>query len=100
MSTRQNLNISPINQTADRLQSYKSGNPVIQFIVGSQERLLLGNSVRLAGQLQIFSDASQSIPAADTIRMSEALGAYSLIDQIVIKSQSGQTIEQIRHYET
>ena len=63
MSSRQNINISPINQTADRLQSYKSGNPVIQFIVGSQQRVLLGNSVRLAGQLQIFSDANEAVPS-------------------------------------
>jgi len=98
MSSRQNLNISPINQTADRLQSHKSGNPVIQFIVGSQDRVLLGNSVRFAGQLQLFTDASETVPAGGTLRMDEALGAYSIIDQIVIKSQSGQIIEQIRHY--
>jgi len=98
MSSRQNINISPINQTADRLQSYKSGNPVIQFIVGSQQRVLLGNSVRFAGQLQIFTNANEGVPAGDTLRMDEALGAYSIIDQIVIKSQSGQIIEQIRHY--
>ena len=98
MSTRQNLNITPINQTADRLQSYKSGNPVIQFIVGSQERVLLGNSVRFAGQLQIFTNDSDTVPSGGTLRMNEALGAYSIIDQIVIKSQSGQIIEQIRHY--
>lgn len=98
MSTRQNLNITPINQTADRLQSYKSGNPVIQFIVGSQERVLLGNSVRFAGQLQIFTNDSDIVPSGGTLRMDEALGAYSIIDQVVIKSQSGQIIEQIRHY--
>lgn len=98
MSSRQNLNISPINQTADRLQSHKSGNPVIQFIIGSQDRVLLGNSVRFAGQLQLFTDASESVPAGGTLRMDEALGAYAMIDQIVIKSQSGQIIEQIRHY--
>ena len=101
MSSRQNLNISPINQSADRLQSYSSGNPVIQFNIGSQQRLLLGNSVRLSGQFQVFANnaAAPLVPTdGDTIRMSEALGIYSIIDQIVIKSQSGQTIEHIRHY--
>lgn len=99
MSSRKNLNISPINQTADRVQSYTSGNPVIQFNIGAQDRLLLGNSVRLSGQFQVFKDGSEGIPdAASKIRMDEALGIYSMIDQIVIKASNGQTIEQIRHY--
>ena len=76
-----------------------AGNPVIQFNIGAQERLLLGNSVRLSGQFQVFKDGSEGIPdAASKIRMDEALGVYSMIDQIVIKASNGQTIEQIRHY--
>ena len=100
MSSRQNLEIVPANHTSTGEISYKSGNPVIQFIIGEQERLLVGQSVRLVGQFQVFFNSANDVPAnASTLRMSEALGVYSTIEQLTIKSQAThQVIEEIRHY--
>jgi hypothetical protein len=100
MTSRQNLEIVPSNQTSTGTMSYISGNPVIQFIIGEQDRLLVGNSVRLVGDFQVFFNAAGDISAnASALRMSESLGVYSVIDQLVIKSQAThQTIEEIRHY--
>ena len=100
MSSRQNLEIVPANHTSTGEISYKSGNPVIQFIIGEQDRLLVGQSVRLCGEFQVYFNSANDIPAnASTLRMDEALGVYSIIDQITIKSQAThQVIEEIRHY--
>jgi hypothetical protein len=106
MTSRQNLEIVPSNQTSTGTMSYVSGNPVIQFIIGEQDRLLVGNSVRLVGDFQVFFNSAGDIATSDgvantggTLRMSESLGVYSVIDQLVIKSQAThQTIEEIRHY--
>ena len=100
MSSRQNLEIVPANHTSTGNISYKSGNPVIQFIIGEQDRLLVGSSVRLCGDLQVFFNAAEDVSVnASSLRMDETLGAYSVISQLTIKSQAThQVIEEIRHY--
>jgi len=97
----QHIEIIPTNITSTGRMSFKSGQPVIQFIIGEQDRHLLGSSVRLCGRLNIWAnDEGTIVPVqAQHIRMSEKLGAYSVIDQIHISSQkTGQTIESIRHF--
>ena len=47
----QNLHITPSNVLSSGKISYKSGNPVIQFIIGEQSRALLGQSIRVCGNL-------------------------------------------------
>lgn len=100
MSSRQNLEIVPANHTSTGLISYKSGNPVIQFIIGEQDRLLVGSSVRFVGEFQAFFNATEDVSLnASGLRMDEALGVYSVIDQLTIKSQAThQVIEEIKHY--
>jgi len=100
MSTNYNVEIQPSNVTANGSISYRNGQPVIQFILGEQDRLLLGNSVRLCGKfLARLSSASLSTSATSPLQMSNKLGVYSTIDTLTIKSQrTGQTIESIRHY--
>ena len=100
-STHHNLDINPANVLSNGEISYVKGNPIIQFIIGASDRFLIGSTVRLCGDLQIFSDTAQdtAVVAADQVQMSNKLGVYSLIDQLVIKSQkTHQTIEHIRHY--
>ena len=98
--SRQNLEITPSNHTSTGNISFKSGNPVIQFIIGEQDRLLLGGSVRFAGDLQVFFNSAEDIPAnASALAMDESIGMYGIVDQLVIKSQSThQVIEEIKHY--
>ena len=95
-----NIEVVPSNITSNGSISFKNGNPVIQFIIGEQDRLLIGNSVRFAGKFRaLLSSGSSSSSDVSSLAMSEKLGVYSCIDTLTIKSQrTGQTIESIRHY--
>ena len=42
MSSNQHLEIIPSNITSDGTLSFKNGQPVVQFIIGEQERYLIG----------------------------------------------------------
>lgn len=95
-----NVEITPSNVTSTGSVSFKEGNPVIQFIIGEQDRMLLGQSLRFTGKFRtLLTNASSSTSATSNLAMSEKLGVYSCIDTLTIKSQrTGQTIESIRHY--
>jgi len=98
--SQMNIDVTPSNVTSNASISFKSGNPVIQFIIGEQDRMLLGQSVRFCGKFRtLLSNASSSSSDVSNLAMSEKLGVYSTIDTLTIKSQrTGQTIESIRHY--
>lgn len=99
MSSRQNLQVTPSNHTSTGSISYKNGNPLIQFIIGEQNRFLIGQSVRLVGKFSVFKSDGTLSPSADNLRLSEQLGIYSIIDSLTIKSQAThQVIEEIRHF--
>tara|TARA_R110000787_G_scaffold10063_4_gene34527 strand:+ start:9461 stop:10780 length:1320 start_codon:yes stop_codon:yes gene_type:complete len=94
-----NLHITPSNVLSSGRISYVSGNPVIQFIIGEQARGLLGSSVRLCGNLSMFQDSARTALSGETLNINPRLGAYGMIDQLVIKSQKTHAvIEHIRHY--
>jgi len=95
-----NVEIVPSNITSNGSISFKNGNPVIQFIIGEQDRMLIGNSVRFCGKFRaLLKSGSSSVSDVSNLAMSEKLGVYSCIDTLTIKSQrTGQTIESIRHY--
>lgn len=95
-----NIEVVPSNVTANGSISFRDGNPVVQFIIGEQDRLLLGNSIRFCGKFRaMLSSASSSTSDVSQLAMSEKLGVYSCIDSLTIKSQrTGQTLESIRHY--
>ncbi len=103
MTTRKNLEITSSNHTSTGIVSFKSGNPVLQFIIGESDMTLIGSSIRLCGQFRIRGNSSSAntIPqSASNIRMSEQLGMWSIVDQLVIKSQSThQVIEEIKNYQ-
>jgi len=97
MSSRSNLQVTPSNHTSTGKISYKDGNPLIQFIIGEQNRLLSGQSVRLVGKFNVFKN--DDTLAGANLRMSEQLGMYSIIDSLTIKSQAThQVIEEIKHF--
>ena len=100
MSSQSNIEVVPSNVTSTGKISYRNGNPVIQFIIGEQDRLLMGNSVRFCGKFVArLTSTSLSTSGTSPLRMSEKLGVYAAIDTLTIKSQrTGQTIESIRHY--
>ncbi len=99
-SSNINTEIVPSNVTSTGSVSFRDGNPVIQFIIGEQDRMLSGQSIRFQGKFRaLLSSASSSSSDVSNLAMSERLGVYSTIDTLTIKSQrTGQTIESIRHY--
>ena len=90
--------INPSNIISTGVVSFKNGNPVIQFIIGEQEKYLLGNSLRFCGNVQ-FLDNSAVPVSASSLSINSTLGLYGMIDQLNLSSQrSKQNIETIRHY--
>ncbi len=99
MSSNQHLEIIPSNITSDGTLSFKNGQPVVQFIIGEQERYLIGQSLRLTGKFTAFSSDGSISTSATGLRMNEQLGIYSCFNELHISSQkTAQSIETIRHY--
>ena len=97
--SNQHLEIVPSNVTSDGTLSFKNGQPVIQFIIGESEKFVLGDSIRFTGNFQVFLSDDTLATSADQLSMSQRLGIYSCIDQLVIKSQrTNQVIEHLRNY--
>jgi len=99
MST-EHFEIVPDNVQANGKVSYdKSGNPTIRIKIPDVERHLLAGTVRLNGKFQCFKNAAEDAPDADTaMRMTEAIGVYSVIDSLTFQNFNGQTIEKIDNY--
>jgi len=90
--------IQPSNIISTGVVSFRNGNPVIQFIIGEQDKYLLGNSLRFAGNVEFFDN--NAIPLdTSKLAINSTIGLYGMIDQISLSSQrSKQNIETIRHY--
>ena len=102
------IEIVPTNVPSNGKISFKNGHPVIQFIMGASEHLLLGSSIRLTGDVKFWlKNSGKGIggidptpsDAAKKLTMDGTNGIYSAIDQLVVKNV-GQfsTIEHIKNY--
>jgi hypothetical protein len=93
------VDIVPSNVTSDGTISFVNGQPVMQFIIGSQDRFVMGKTIRLTGNFSLLMDTGVLPVDADGLDMDRRGGIYSCIDQLVIKSQrTNQTIETIKNY--
>ena len=99
------IEIVPTNVPSTGKISFKNGHPVIQFLLGATEHLLLGSSIRLCGNMKCYlktgaDTAGDTIPGAgDQLTMDPTLGVYSTIDQLVIKNVAQfSTVEHIKNY--
>tara|TARA_R110001632_G_scaffold29852_3_gene78973 strand:- start:2305 stop:3633 length:1329 start_codon:yes stop_codon:yes gene_type:complete len=93
------LEIQPSNVKSNGKVSYRDGNPVIEFIIGEQNTYLLGQTLRLAGNIQVYKTDDTYATSADNINVSPKLGMLGAIDQIVLSSQRNKSvIEHIRHF--
>jgi len=92
--------IQPSNINSTQKVSYKNGNPIISFLIGSQPHLLDASSVRISGDINFYKDANKAKPTtADQLAIDEKLAVYSMIEKVTITSQrSRQVIETINHY--
>ena len=88
------LQLFPSNHTSNGLISYKDGNPVISFILGEQDRYLIGSSVRLVGNISIYktpNGANGDIASeGEDLSVSPKLSTYGILVQIVISSQKNK----------
>jgi len=97
--SHQHLEIVPSNVTSDGTLSFRNGQPVIQFIIGESDKFVLGDSIRFNGNFQIFLSDGTLSTNADSLNISQRLGIWSCVDQLVIKSQrTNQVIEHLRNY--
>jgi hypothetical protein len=97
--SNQHIEIVPSNVTSDGSLSFHNGQPVISFIIGEQDRYLLGSSLRLSGRFEVMATDVLAGSTNAQLNMDGRTGLYSTIDQLVIKSQAtNQVIEHIRDY--
>ena len=93
--------IQPSNIISTQAVSYKNGNPVLQFVIGEQDKYLIGSSVRLQGNIQFLEGSGTGVPpvSASNVCLDCKLGVYSVISQVDLYSQrTRQSVESIRHY--
>ena len=92
-----NLTIPPSNHSSTGTISYRDGNPVINFVIGEQDRYLLGSTVRMVGNMSIYKESDGAgfgtVPSTtDDLNVSPKLSAYSILDQVVISSQKNKSV--------
>ena len=106
MSTKSYRSILPNNVPSTGKVSFARGNPIITVTLGRQDAMLDLSSIRLSGNLDVWSNAAgtehpQAAGPARALELqgSHKLGIYSCIDQLVFRhAETKQVIEHIRHY--
>ncbi len=97
--SKQYIHVIPSNQPANARIGYNNGNPMINFNIGSQERFLIGESVRLTGKFKLYKPDGNDYNDEDLVTIDPVLGVASVLEQITISSKrTNQTIEQIKDY--
>tara|TARA_R110000787_G_scaffold72893_3_gene162514 strand:+ start:109 stop:1470 length:1362 start_codon:yes stop_codon:yes gene_type:complete len=101
-STSRYIEIRPDNIPADGVISFKNGFPVLSFTISAQEGLLDPSTIRIVGDLNVYSDNNTpptKAVAGDKLNMNSRLGIFNVVDQLTIRSNRTKMIcEQIRHY--
>ena len=107
------MDIQPINQPSNNEYSYKAGNPIVSFEISTQNKLLKPSTLRVNGQIRFVSNDGTTLPnngivlsrggggapAANAISMNSRVAINSVIQNLVIASNSNnQTLESVRQY--
>ena len=56
------IELVPTNVPSNGRISFKNGHPVIQFLIGASDYLLLGSSVRLCGDFKCWLSTTPTVP--------------------------------------
>ena len=104
--TSRYVSIRADNVPSNGIISFKNGFPVVSFTIQSQNGILDPKSIRIAGNLQVFSDnlatptpVYDNDPPTSRVTMDNRLGIYNVMDQLIIRhNKSKQICEHIRHY--
>tara|TARA_R110000765_G_scaffold351637_1_gene441625 strand:- start:44 stop:1426 length:1383 start_codon:yes stop_codon:yes gene_type:complete len=106
--------VLPSNQPSNNTYSFRRGNPIVTFNVGSTAKLLRASSVRINGVLTVH-DATSKLPSATAINQSRAgdltaktatdvqinsrVGTSGMFQNVNLSSNdTGQTLESVRQY--
>ncbi len=104
------VEINPLNPPAFQSYSFRQGFPIVQFLIASQDKMLVGSSLRLNGTLRLNKDTStEAVPAlvdndnrkgggAYNAAINSRVGVSACINQITLSSQTNQTLEVVRQY--
>lgn len=97
--------VLPSNQPSNNTYSFKAGNPIINFDIGSSNKLLKASSLRINGELLIFSASgtpignNSLIAGRDKVQFNSRIGVSGLFQNINISSNdTKQTLESVRQY--
>tara|TARA_R110002012_G_C11581448_1_gene605420 strand:+ start:49 stop:1329 length:1281 start_codon:yes stop_codon:yes gene_type:complete len=93
------IHVIPSNQPANAEIGHNNGNPMVNFNIGSQERFLIGESVRLTGTFKLYNSDGGDYADNGLATIDPVLGVANCLEQITISSKrTNQTIEQIKDY--
>jgi len=104
--TSRYVSVRPDNIPSDGRISFKNGFPVLSFTIQSQAGILDPKTIRLSGDLAVYSDnlatptpVRPTDTGDDKVTMDNRLGIFGVMDQLVIRhNRSKQICEHIRHY--
>lgn len=105
-TTSRYLQLRPTNIGPNQTISFKNGFPVLTFSIQSQNGILDPRTIRINGDLSVFSDNLPNPTAVTSagvggvkVTMDNRLGIYAMWDQLVIRhGKSKQICENIQHY--
>ena len=113
IATVEKFEILPSNQPADNIYSFRKGNPIITFNIGSTNKLLKSSSLRVNGTLTVFgaddklvgnnsinqSRGNAGAPTTTQVKLNSRVGVSSLFQNVSLASNdTGQTLESVRQY--
>tara|TARA_R110000824_G_scaffold76652_3_gene194141 strand:+ start:444 stop:1760 length:1317 start_codon:yes stop_codon:yes gene_type:complete len=97
--TSRYIEIRPDNQPSDGKVSFKKGFPVLSFTIQSQSGVVDPATIRINGNLKVYSDNGTPVQAGSKLTMDNRLGIYNVMDQLVIRHNKSKMIcEHIRNY--
>ena len=92
--TSRYLELAPTNKTTDGKYAHKNGVASLNFSIPEGNYVLDPASVRICGDVQFFTDADKTSPAAGftgQLGINTRLGVYSCFDQLIWRSSKHQT---------
>lgn len=107
ISQVEKFEILPSNQPANNTYSFRQGNPIITFNIGSTNKLLQASSVRINGKLTVRDSANNIVNNNDIrqgggtqdCRFNGRVGINGCFQNINIASNdTNQTLESVRQY--
>ena len=105
--------VLPSNQPSNNTYSFRRGNPIVTFNVGSTAKLLRASSVRVNGKLTIHDEAGALVSAtginqgrgatgvatSSNVQINSRIGTSGMFQNVNLASNdTGQTLESVRQY--